>query len=97
MPTEIVTTDDLREFKSELLEEFKRILDEHSGLLTKKWLKSADVCDLLEISQGKLQTIRINGTIPFTKLGGTIFYNSTEIQKMMTKNMQNVLALRGGK
>ncbi len=97
MPTEIVTTDDLREFKRELLGDFKRILAEHSGFLTKKWLKSADVCDLLEISQGKLQTMRINGTIPYTKLGGMIFYDSTEIQKMMTRNMQNVLRLRGRK
>ena len=39
MPTEIVTTDDLREFKRELLGDFKRILAEHSGFLTKKMVE----------------------------------------------------------
>ena len=31
MPTEIVTTDDLREFKIELLKEIKQMLAEHHG------------------------------------------------------------------
>jgi len=31
MPTQIVTTDDLRELKIELLEDFKRLLKEHGG------------------------------------------------------------------
>lgn len=31
MAAEVITTDDLREFKIELLEDLKRLLKEHSG------------------------------------------------------------------
>ena len=34
MATEVITTDDLREFKIELLEDLKRLLKEHSGILS---------------------------------------------------------------
>ncbi len=39
MPTEIVTTDDLREFKLELLKEIKLLFAAHHGQPTKKMVK----------------------------------------------------------
>lgn len=95
MPTEIVTTDDLREFKIDLLKEFKQLLAVHHGQPSKKWLKSYEVRKLLGISPGTLQNLRINGTLAFTKLGGVIFYDSEEIQKMMMENrVQNKFEFR---
>ncbi|SHE35382.1 Helix-turn-helix domain-containing protein [Mariniphaga anaerophila] len=87
MPTEIVTTDDLREFKLELIKEFKELLAVHHGQLSKKWIKSWEVRKLLGISPGTLQNLRVNGTLPFTKIGGVIFYDSEDIQKMMKENL----------
>lgn len=87
MPTEIVTTDDLREFKIELLDEMKKILHEHHGHPGKKWLKSFEVRELLGISQGTLQHLRSNGTLAYTKIGGTIFYDIENIKKMLEDNM----------
>jgi hypothetical protein len=78
MPTEIVTTDDLHEFKTELIKEFKKLLAIHHGQPSKKWLKSYEVRKLLGISPGTLQNLRVNGTLPFTKIGGVIFYDSTK-------------------
>lgn len=86
MATEIITTDDLREFKLELLDEFKKILKEYSGQPTKKWLKSPEVRKILDISPGTLQNLRINGTLPFTKIGGVIYYDYQDIHKMLTEN-----------
>ena len=86
MPAEIVTTDDLRDFKSDLIDEIKKILDEYHGLPTKKWLKSHEVKTLLGISSSTLQTLRVNGTIAYTKLGGVIFYESKEILNVLVKN-----------
>ena len=43
MPTEIVTTDDLREFKLDLIKEIKQLFVAHHGQPTKKWLKSYEV------------------------------------------------------
>jgi hypothetical protein len=88
MPAEIVTTDDLREFKAEILQEFKKMLKEHHGQPAKKWLKSFEVRKLLGISPGTLQNMRVNGSLPFTKIGGVIFYDYNDIRKMLEENQQ---------
>jgi len=86
MPTQIITTDDLREFKIELLEEFKNLLESTNSPGVKKYLKSNELMELLKISPGTLQTLRINGTLPYTKIGGIIFYDADEIEKVMKEN-----------
>jgi len=86
MPSEIITTDDLREFKTELLTEFKKLLKEHHGQPAKKWLKSYEVRKLLGISPGTLQNLRVNGTLPYTKIGGNMFYDYEDIRKMLEEN-----------
>ena len=86
MPTSIITTDDLREFKIELLEDIKKLLTKQSNAKLKKYLKTAEILDLLQISPGTLQNLRINGTIPYSKVGNIIFYDSDEIQKVMLSN-----------
>ncbi len=86
MPTQIITTDDLREFKIELLEDIKKILKSTTSTENKKYLKSAEMMKLLKISPGTLQTLRINGTLPYTKIGGIIFYDADEIHKVMKEN-----------
>jgi len=83
MPTTIITTDDLREFKLELIEDIKKIIKESSGQQAKKWLKSHEVRKMLNISPGTLQNLRVNGTLPFTKIGGVIYYDSADIQQML--------------
>ena len=87
MPSSIITTDDLREFKMELLEELKNILSQqHSQFTPKRYLKSSEVMDLLQISPGTLQNLRINGTLPYTKIGGIIYYDAQEIQQILDDN-----------
>lgn len=86
MPASVITSEDLREFKMELLEDLKEILQTKSSETTKKWLKSNEVKALLDVSPGTLQNLRINGTLPYTKLGGTIFYDAEEIQRVLAEN-----------
>ncbi|WP_421873014.1 helix-turn-helix domain-containing protein [Marinoscillum sp.] len=86
MAASIITTEDLQQFKHELLVDIKEILSENSGFQTKKWLKSPEVRKLLSISPGTLQNMRVNGTLPFTKIGGVIYYDYQDIQKMLTEN-----------
>ena len=87
MPTEIMTNDDLRKFKIELFQELKVLLKEHYGQVPKKWLKSYEVRELLGISPGKLQNMRSNGTLPYTKIGGMMFYDYENIKKMLDENL----------
>tara|TARA_R110002072_G_scaffold192503_1_gene349538 strand:+ start:1822 stop:1962 length:141 start_codon:yes stop_codon:yes gene_type:complete len=41
---------------------------------------------MLGISPGTLQNMRINGTLPYTKVGGLIFFDNEDIQKMLMAN-----------
>ena len=86
MAATIITTEDLREFKMELLDDIKELLNNQSGHPTKKWLKSPEVRDLLGISPGTLQNLRINGTLPYTKVGGVLYYDYQEIVQVLEKN-----------
>lgn len=86
MPTSIITTDDLRDFKMELLDDIKKILTKQASGTLKRYLKSSEVMEMLQISTGTLQNLRINGTLPFSKMGGIIYYDSEDIQKVMLKN-----------
>jgi hypothetical protein len=88
MPAQIITSDDLREFKLELLDEIRVIIREQKSNTTKQWLKSVEVRKLLNISSGTLQTLRINGTLPFTKIGGTNYYNATDIDTLLSQNLK---------
>ena len=86
MPTTIITSDDLREFKIELLDEIKDLLSQKNSGKLKKFLKSSEVMDMLQISPGTLQNLRTNGTLPYIKVGGLIYYDSEEIHKVMMEN-----------
>ncbi len=89
MPATILTTDDLREFKVELIEELKKLLRQNGVQPVKKWLKSPEIRKLLNISPGTLQNMRVNGTLPFTKIGGVIYYDYEDVQKMLSNKKMN--------
>lgn len=80
---QIITTEDLNEFKLELISEIKQLLKENKGEPSKKWLKSYEVRQILNISPGTLQNLRLNGTLPYTKIGGVIYYDYADMQKML--------------
>jgi predicted DNA-binding transcriptional regulator AlpA len=86
MPTSIITTDDLQDFKMELLEDIKELLNKQKSGKIKKYLRSSEVMDYLQISPGTLQNLRVNGTLPYNKIGGIIYYDAAEIQKVMEDN-----------
>ncbi|KFF73829.1 transcriptional regulator [Chryseobacterium sp. P1-3] len=82
MEISIVTKEDLKQLKKELLEEIKHLL-ENSMPIQKQWLRSSEVRKVLNISSGTLQTLRINGTLTYSKIGGSLFYSYKDIQKLL--------------
>jgi hypothetical protein len=88
MATSIVTMEELNLFKMELIKELKSFLGENATQKTKsrRWLKSYEVKELLGISSGTLQNLRINGTLPYSRIGGAIYYDNDEIQKILDEN-----------
>ena len=85
MAHEIITLQDLQAFRLQLLEDFKNLLanQKHAD---KEWLRSPDVRKLLQISHGTLQNLRINGTLPYKKVGGIIYYKLADIKNILGDN-----------
>jgi hypothetical protein len=79
---EMITREDLKQFRSELLDEIKQIMKPGQGQ-SKQWLKSVDVRKMLNISPGTLQNLRINGTLRYTKIGGMMYYKLEDIHKVL--------------
>jgi hypothetical protein len=88
MAATIITTEDLHEFKVELLEEIRQLLSTDNSK-SKEWLRSSELRKLLKISTGTLQNLRVNGTIPYTKIGGVIYYAYNDVLKMIEDNKYN--------
>ena len=63
------------------------MLNEQRGQPAKKCLKSYEVKKLLSISPGTLQTFLVNGTLPFTKFIGQMFYDTADAQTLELKNL----------
>jgi hypothetical protein len=51
--------------------------------VSKKWLKSKEVRELLQISSGTLQNLRVRGVLEFTRIGGTLFYDAAVIGRLL--------------
>jgi hypothetical protein len=85
MNVDLVTKDDLEQFKKELLEEMRRfqMYPLKRGEEQRTWVKSYEVRKMLGISTGTLQNLRINGTLPYSKTGGLMYYHYEDIQKLM--------------
>lgn len=82
MTNELLTREDLQNFRLQLLSELKDVLQQ-SKQSTKQWLKSSEVRKMLGISHGTLQNLRISRSLPYTKLGGIMFYKYEDIEKIL--------------
>ncbi|WP_445716178.1 helix-turn-helix domain-containing protein [Flavobacterium sp.] len=85
---QMVTKRDLLNFGNLLLQEITNSTTKKintSEALPKPWLKSAEVREILRISPGTLQNLRINGTLKYKRIGGIIYYNYEDIVKMLEK------------
>jgi hypothetical protein len=91
MAVQIITIEDLNEFRNLLLNDLKEIINSKPQQ-TKQWLKSNEVRKLLNISPGTLQNLRINGTLSYTKIGGIMYYNHADIDKLLNGNKVNSLS-----
>ena len=76
---DIVTIKDLQEFKQDILAELKEIKKKDN--FNKKFLRSAEIRKLFNISSGTLQNMRVNGTLPYFKAGTTILYDFDRVME----------------
>jgi hypothetical protein len=85
MAIEVITREDLNEFRTLLLSDLNAMFNSKPQQ-QKQWLKSNEVRKLLNISPGTLQNLRVNGTITYTKIGGILFYSSSDLDKVLETN-----------
>ncbi len=89
MSVNIVTTDDLENFREQLLRDIHGILEKHGRVRLEKWMKSAEVMEKLSISTSTLQNMRDNGTISYSKLAGILYYDEEEIDAILKNGFVN--------
>lgn len=85
MQVELITRDDFERFKKELLEELRKHYPHPRKQIkeNREWLKSYEVREMMGISPGTLQSLRVNGTLRYTKIGGLMYYRYLDIRKLM--------------
>jgi len=79
---DLTTKDDLRQFKQELFELIKGLKFKPTKA-PNPLLKSYEVRELLKISSGTLQNLRLNGTLKYAKVGGLIYYKLEDVMKLV--------------
>jgi hypothetical protein len=50
------------------------------------WLDNQELCQLLKISTRTAQNYRDNGVLPYTQLGGKVFYRQSDIFRVLEEN-----------
>jgi Helix-turn-helix domain len=88
MEIDLITVKDLKEFRIELLTELKDLLKLGQQDSPKAWLKGAEIKKLLNLSESKLQKLRIQGTLRSSKIGGAHYYRYSDIEKMFNENLR---------
>lgn len=82
MQVELITKEDLQLFRQQLLNDLKSFMAETQPQPA-QWLRSGEVRKLLKISAGTLQNLRITAVLNPVKIGGSFYYQSSEIQDML--------------
>lgn len=81
---ELITKADLEELKSEIKDVIISLIDDK--LSKNKWLKSDEVQKILGISYSTLKNLRLKGVLPHSKIGGSIYYNYSDIIDVLEQN-----------
>ena len=85
MSVEILTKEDLNNFKLELVNLITEIISKGQPQ-KKEILSNEDVKDLLGISSGTLRKYRITGKISYTKIDNILYYKYDDVLKLIESN-----------
>lgn len=81
-----VTKEDLFHFKEQLLEDVRKLFETFSKkefVLDQEGYKTKHVRKLLACCYNTVQSLRVSGKLRWKKIGGTVYYNKEDVQKMV--------------
>jgi hypothetical protein len=88
----IATKQDLKDLWDKIAQMFSEKFSQLDGIekteRKQAYLRSRDVMELLNISDNKLRDMRNSREIPFSLIGKTYYYKTSEIHKLMDKHMR---------
>lgn len=73
---------ELKEIKEYLRYSYKTRFDK----FTEAWIDGQDVMQSLHISKRTLQSLRDNGTLPYSRINGKFYYKLSDIERMLESN-----------
>ena len=79
----VISKQDLDSFKDEIIQELSKYCGRADQGEESTWLRTRDVCRILNLSTSTLQNLRNNNKIPFTRLEGSILYKRADIESFL--------------
>lgn len=80
-------------------DDLQRILDETIPRLlkelkppqepAKEWLSNREAMEFLDLSKATLQRYRSDGTLPYSKLGGNVYYRREDLLRILQEGRVN--------
>lgn len=86
MKVNIVTAQDLEQFKQELLFEIASLISEIQPKSDKEWMSDKEVMEYLGIGRTTLYKLRVNGDLPFTKRKSKVYYLFSDVKGFLAGN-----------
>ena len=73
---------------SEKIDNLDRKLDLKQGLnsSSETWLDIMEACAFLKVSKRTLQNYRDDGTLPFSQVGGKIYFKVADLEQHLSKH-----------
>lgn len=77
----------LKQHVSLLTTEVEAMKEQYCPKPRERWLDSADVCKVLNLSKRTLQTYRVKGIIPSSMIGGKYYFRESDIGDILNNGL----------
>ncbi|WP_100629818.1 helix-turn-helix domain-containing protein [Algoriphagus formosus] len=81
----LIESEKLDQIQAKLIQ-IEKVLQEKSTEGLPILLRTSEVKKILKIKDSTLATLRSNGTLPFSKVAGTIYYKLEDINSLVEEN-----------
>ena len=81
----LALSQDIKDLKARI----ELLRQSRAEVLKDTWIDNQDVLQTLHISKRTLQTLRTNGTLPYSKIKGKFYYRVADIEQLLQDNYYN--------